>query len=47
MLSPKPSDPDMTEDGWFRTERGVRIVLNEYTKIVGEHNGWNKITHKE
>ncbi|MBP7760540.1 YdcF family protein [Candidatus Saccharibacteria bacterium] len=37
MLSPKPSDSDMTEDGWFRTERGVRIVLNEYAKIVGEH----------
>lgn len=37
ILSPKPSDPDMTEDGWFRTERGIRIVLNEYVKIVGEH----------
>ncbi len=37
MMSPKPTDPDMTEDGWFRTERGARIVLNEYAKIIGEH----------
>ena len=36
MLSPRPSDPDMTEDGWFRTERGIRIVLNEYAKIIVE-----------
>ncbi|MFZ1812633.1 MAG: YdcF family protein [Candidatus Saccharimonadales bacterium] len=37
MMSPKPTDPDLTENGWFRMERGVRIVLNEYAKIVIEH----------
>lgn len=37
MLSPKPQDSDLTIDSWFRTERGIRMLFNEYAKIVIEH----------
>lgn len=29
--------PELRKDSWYRSERGIRMLLNEYVKIVLEH----------
>jgi hypothetical protein len=33
MVNPESSDPELTRDNWYKTKKGIEIVINEFFKM--------------